>query len=135
MQRKHPKTGRRKIYRQYGGRRSWWTGENRELFDPITVAPRATAIGQRLSLLPGRPRDEELPPRPLRGLCGAKSHARFGKRLRGNGPVERPVPRPGPTSPLDWFYRREPATFVGHRWERSASDEKRVAEFWKRAGT
>ncbi|MGW2255209.1 hypothetical protein ACWCXH_34255 [Kitasatospora sp. NPDC001660] len=41
--------------------------------------------------------------RPLRGLwragCGAKSHARFGKRLRGNGPVERPEPRPGPTSP------------------------------------
>ncbi|MEU1628102.1 transposase family protein [Streptomyces sp. NPDC020096] len=24
---------------------------------------------------------------------------RFGKRLRGNGPVERPAPRPGPTSP------------------------------------
>jgi hypothetical protein len=28
-----------------------------------------------------------------------KSHARFGKRLRGNGPVEKPEPRPGPTSP------------------------------------
>ncbi|MGY3205735.1 hypothetical protein ACVW19_006250 [Streptomyces sp. TE5632] len=37
VQRKHPKTGRRKIYRHYCGRRSWWAGENRELFNPITV--------------------------------------------------------------------------------------------------
>ncbi|WP_330301692.1 MULTISPECIES: group II intron reverse transcriptase/maturase [unclassified Streptomyces] len=37
VQRKHPKTGLRKIYRQYCGRRSWWASENRELFDPITV--------------------------------------------------------------------------------------------------
>ncbi len=36
-QRKHPKTGLRKIYRQYCGRRSWWASENRELFNPITV--------------------------------------------------------------------------------------------------
>ncbi|WP_406012815.1 group II intron reverse transcriptase/maturase [Streptomyces sp. NBC_00984] len=37
VQRKHPKTGRRKIFRRYCGRRSWWTGETRELFNPITV--------------------------------------------------------------------------------------------------
>ncbi|MFJ9588742.1 group II intron reverse transcriptase/maturase [Streptomyces acidicola] len=37
VQRKHPKTGLRRIYRQYCGRRSWWASENRELFDPITV--------------------------------------------------------------------------------------------------
>ncbi|MEV0485461.1 group II intron reverse transcriptase/maturase [Streptomyces sp. NPDC050508] len=49
VQRKHPKTGLRKIYRQYCGRRSWWTSENRELLDPITVGTtryryRGTAI-------------------------------------------------------------------------------------------
>jgi RNA-directed DNA polymerase len=48
VQRKHPKTGRRKIYRQYGGG-SWWHSENRELFNPITVGTtryryRGTAI-------------------------------------------------------------------------------------------
>ncbi|MEU1448588.1 group II intron maturase-specific domain-containing protein [Streptomyces mirabilis] len=37
VQRKHPKTGLRKIYRQYCGRRTWWASENRELLDPITV--------------------------------------------------------------------------------------------------
>ncbi|WP_406003115.1 group II intron maturase-specific domain-containing protein [Streptomyces sp. NBC_00829] len=37
VQRKHPKTGRRKIFRRYCCRRSWWTGETRELFNPITV--------------------------------------------------------------------------------------------------
>lgn len=49
VQRKHPKTGLRKIYRQYCGRRSWWASENRELLDPITVGTtryryRGTAI-------------------------------------------------------------------------------------------
>ncbi|MEU6509714.1 group II intron maturase-specific domain-containing protein [Streptomyces sp. NPDC046942] len=37
VQRKHPKTGWRKIFRRYCGRRSWWTSETRELFNPITV--------------------------------------------------------------------------------------------------
>ncbi|QDN85522.1 group II intron reverse transcriptase/maturase [Streptomyces sp. RLB3-6] len=37
VQRKHPKTGRRKIFRRYCGHRSWWASENRELFNPITV--------------------------------------------------------------------------------------------------
>ncbi|MFE3863650.1 group II intron reverse transcriptase/maturase [Streptomyces goshikiensis] len=37
VQRKHPKTGRRKIFSRSIGRRSWWTGETRELFNPITV--------------------------------------------------------------------------------------------------
>jgi RNA-directed DNA polymerase len=37
VQRKHPKTGRKKIYRQYGGVGLWWHSENRELFNPIKV--------------------------------------------------------------------------------------------------
>jgi hypothetical protein len=34
-----------------------------------------------------------------------------------------------------WFYRREPATLVGHRCKRSVSDRKDVPELWERAGT
>jgi len=37
VQRKHPKTGRRKIFRHYGGRGSWWASENRKLFNPAKV--------------------------------------------------------------------------------------------------
>ncbi len=37
VQRKHPKTGRRKIFRHYSGRGSWWASENRKLFNPNTV--------------------------------------------------------------------------------------------------
>jgi RNA-directed DNA polymerase len=49
VQRKHPKTGRRKIRRHYAGRGSWWASENRELFNPNTVGTtryryRGTAI-------------------------------------------------------------------------------------------
>jgi hypothetical protein len=41
------------------------------------------------------------PPGLVESRVRCKSHARFGKRLRGNGPVERPEPRPGPTSPME----------------------------------
>jgi RNA-directed DNA polymerase len=49
VQRKHPKTGRRKIYRHYRGRGSWWASENRGLFNPAKVGTtryryRGTAI-------------------------------------------------------------------------------------------
>ena len=37
VQRKHPKTGRRKILRHYGGRGSWWASEDRALFNPAKV--------------------------------------------------------------------------------------------------
>ncbi|MBT2457116.1 group II intron reverse transcriptase/maturase [Streptomyces sp. ISL-86] len=37
VQRKHPKTALRKIYRHYCGRGSWWASENRKLFNPISV--------------------------------------------------------------------------------------------------
>jgi RNA-directed DNA polymerase len=37
VQRKHPKTGRRKIFRHYSGRGSWWASENRKLFNPAKV--------------------------------------------------------------------------------------------------
>jgi RNA-directed DNA polymerase len=49
VRRKHPKTGWKKVRRHYGGRGSWWAGETRKLFDPITVGTtryryRGTAI-------------------------------------------------------------------------------------------
>jgi hypothetical protein len=45
-------------------------------------------------------RTTTISPRGLwRAGYSATSYARFGKRLRGNQPVERPKPRPGPTSP------------------------------------
>jgi RNA-directed DNA polymerase len=37
VQRKHPKTGRRKILRHYSRRGSWWASENRKLFNPAKV--------------------------------------------------------------------------------------------------
>jgi hypothetical protein len=49
VQRKHPKTGQRKILRHYNRRGSWWASENRKLFNPNTVGTtryryRGTAI-------------------------------------------------------------------------------------------
>ncbi|WP_263974118.1 group II intron maturase-specific domain-containing protein [Streptomyces albicerus] len=69
VQRKHPKTGRRKIYRQYCGRRSWWTSENRELFDPITVGTTRYRYRGLVVPLPGAPRDEDHHRGSL-GACG-----------------------------------------------------------------
>ena len=103
VRRKHPKTTRKKIRRRYCGRGSWWASENRELFNPVTVGTTRYRYRGAASPLHGPPQDEDNHHGALRGLwragCDAKSHARFGKRLRGNGPVERPEPRPGPTSP------------------------------------
>jgi RNA-directed DNA polymerase len=49
VQRKHPKTGWKKIRRHYGGRGSWWASGTRKLLNPITVGTtryryRGTAI-------------------------------------------------------------------------------------------
>ena len=49
-----------------------------------------------------RPRDEDTTQAP-NGTCGAPGARKRARRVReaarGNGPVERPEPRPGPTSP------------------------------------
>ena len=37
LRRKHPKTAWKETRRRYGGVRSWWTSENTELFNPISV--------------------------------------------------------------------------------------------------
>src|SRR3954454_1744575 len=68
---------------------------------PPRSAPAATATGVQRSRLPGRPQHKP-PPADPPGTYGepvaVKAARRVREAVRGNGPVERPEPRLGPTS-------------------------------------
>ena len=88
VQRKHPKTGRRKIFRHYSGRGSWWASENRKLFNPNTVGTtRYRYRGWRFPLH-GRPRDEDNHHGPL-GAWGEPGAVQAACPVREAAPGKR----------------------------------------------
>ena len=104
LRRKHPKTTWKEIRRRYCGARivvgQRGTGS---CSTPRRCAPRATATGAQPSPPPGPPRDEDNHHAALTGLVESPVRCQVARPVReaarGNGPVERPAPRPGPTSP------------------------------------
>ena len=103
LRRKHRRITWKELRRRYcGGRMVAGRERTRRCSTPPRCAPRATDTGAQLSRRPGRPRDEDNHTNPD-GACGAPGARKRARRVReaarGNGPVERPAPRPGPTSP------------------------------------
>jgi len=101
LRRKHARITWKELRRRHCGSGWWPAARNGNCSTPRQCTPRATNTGEQSS-------------RPLAGLglrtshplgtCGEpgaqKRARRVREAVRENGPVERPAPRPGPTSQL-----------------------------------
>ena len=100
LRRKHPRITWKDIRRRYFRGGSWPASHSRVLLNPTTVGTsryryRGAAIP---TPWPATAPSPASPPGTYGEPVAVKAARRVREAVRGNGPVERPEPRPGPTS-------------------------------------